>query len=466
MKKISIIPASVLLGSLVIASCSTNKMAMNSADDNLYFMASDVKIATQYAVANNNPSTFQNLTQDQTVSQENFSSRNVNPEYISRYGQSTTQSGDEVVYFDDTQDQVAQTQPNIDVYNSFSVNNFNSGWGNSAFNFGMGMGFGMNPFGMGFYDPFFNPFWGFRPGFNVGLNFGWGRPFYRPMWGMGMGMGFGGFYDPFWGGGFYDPFWGRGFMGSPWGWGRPVYAYSPVFVLPGGENGGRRIASGARPTRGSALTSGSPSMGQAGVMPSTARAQARANASNNGTAGTSTRSLVSSESARGASRDFSSSQNDYYNSGRSRVATTTRNMNSAAADRGSLSGSRGSAVPSARPMVTSPSNTRSYSSPSRGGTSSGFDRATSPSYNRSTAPSYNRSTAPSYNRVGGGSSSPSYNRSVTPSRSNNSSTFSAPTRSSTIGGGSSYSAPSRSSGGSVGSSGGGASGGSRGGRGN
>jgi hypothetical protein len=488
MKKISIISASLLMGSLAISSCSSNKMAASSVNDNLYFMASDVKIATQYAVANNNPSTFQNLAKEPAAAQENFSSRNVNPEYLSRYGQISATEGDEVVYFDDNQAQTTGTnQPNIDVYNSFSVNNFNTnrGWGNTAFNMGMGMGFGafnpwgmgfggFSPWGMGFNDPFLNPFWGFRPGFNVGLNFGFGRPFFDPFNPFfGFGGGFGGF------GGFYDPFWGNGIMGSPWGWGRPIYATGPIIVLPGSEFGNRRVVYGSRPTRGASMTTGGRGMGQSAIVPSTARAQARANAAN--ATATSPRRLVSSENARGASRDFSSSQNDYYNSGRSRVANTggtTRNMNSAASDRSSVSGSR-SSVPSARPSSAYPTNSRSYgTTPSRSSSyPSGYDRNSNPSYNRSESPSYNRSTvpgnnsrstSPSYNR----STSPSYNSSGSPSRStynNNSSSFSSPSRSSSSGSssGSSYSAPSRSTGGSSGgSSGGSYSGGSRGGRGN
>ena len=161
-------------------------MAASNANDNLYFMASDVRIATQYAVANNNPATFQNLDQESGLAQENFSSRNVNPEYISRYGQTAPLNDEnDVVYFEDNQtQQTNSSQPDIDVYNNFSVNNFgnNRGWRNTAFNMGFGFGGfgGFSPFSMGFYDPFFDPFWGFRPGFNVGLNFGFGRPFYDP----------------------------------------------------------------------------------------------------------------------------------------------------------------------------------------------------------------------------------------------------------------------------------------------
>lgn len=458
MKKLPILSASLLIGSLVITSCSSNKMAASSVDDNVYFMASDVKMATQYAVENNNPQSFKNLAAEPTLAEENFSSRNVNPEYISRY-QSTTQPTDleeAVLYFDESAP-AQNTTSNINAYDNYSSFNNGTGGNGPTINFNMGFGFGSpwafgNPWGMGFYDPFWNPWgpWGFRPGFSVGIGIGWG--FGNPYWGPSFGMG--------------------GYWGPSLGWGYPVYPVYPVYpgypsyVLPGGEYGDRRVVYGARPTRGSSITNTGISSNQASIMPSTARAQARGNAAvGNSTA----RRVVASENSRVATRDFSNSQNDYYNSGRSRV-TTTRNVSSAASDRAVSTRSR-SSIPSARPTstYTPGTSTRTYTTPSTRSSYSGTEgRSTSPSYNRSTSPSYNngatspsynRGTTPSYNRS---TSTPSYNRSVTPSRSYDSSpSYSAPSRMST-GGGSSFSAPSRSSGGSSG----GSVGGSRGGRGN
>jgi hypothetical protein len=459
MKNLTKVSAALILGTGILSSCATDKMAMNSANDNLYFMASDIKVATQYAVQNNKPESFKEITQDTQLLEENFSSRNVNPEYISRYSQQTTESGDEVVYFDDnaTQASANGTAANIDVYNNYYVNGGGNNAWNRNVNFGLGMGF-FSPWGMGFYDPFFMPGWGmpgwgFRPGFNISMSFGWGRPMFRP-WGFG-GFG-GGFYDPFW-----DPFWGNsmawgGGFGSPWGWGRPIYAGRPIYVLPGGETGGRRIVQGARPTRGSSYSGTGLRSSSSAIAPSTSRAQARSNASTNPSA----RRLVSGEASRATGRDFNRSENDYYNSGRSRVTPTTRNYNSPAADRSVSTRPSGATLPSARPSMTRPSS-GSYATPGRSNTPGRAvnptfnNRSTSPSYNRSVSPSYNRSTSPSYNR----STTPSYNnRSTTPTRSS-SPTFSSPSRSSSGGG---FSAPSRSSGGSSG----GSVGGSRGGRGN
>ena len=450
MKKLAFISASALLCTSVLVSCTSNKMAVNSFDDNLYFMSADVKKATENAVANNQPATFQNLANSTVVPQENFSSKNVNPEYLSRYGQLNTSSKEDVVYFEENQPATSNSTPDIDIYNTFRVSNYNSGWGNSswsnsAFNFGyspFGMGMmGMNPFGMGMYDPFWGPGWGWRPGFNVGLSLGWGRPNYNP---FNPYMGYGGFFDPFWGSNAWGPSWGA--------WGRPIYATGPIIIVQGSENGGRNVVYGARPSRGSSMGNGAGGVAQSTGTPNTARAQARENVANS--SGASPRRLGSTESNRSATRDFSTSQNDYYSSGRSRVTSDTRNVNSAASSRSEVTPSRNSAQ-SARPSST-PGNTGRgyYSSPNTGSYDTGATRSTnsSPSYNRSTGSS-NGASRSSYGRT----ESNGYSTGSAPSRSSsNSSDFSAPSRSSS---GGVVSAPSRSSSGSSGSS---SSGGSRG----
>jgi hypothetical protein len=410
-------------------------------------MSADVKKATENAVANNQPTTFQNLANSTVVPKENFSSKNVNPEYLSRYGQLNTATGDDVVYFEENQSTSSTSTPNIDIYNSFQVSNFNSGWGNAAFNFGyspFGMGMiGMSPFGMGMYDPFFSPGWGWRPGFNLGFGMGmiWGRPYYNP---FNSYLGYGGFYDPFW---------GINAWGSPWGWNRPIYTTGPIIILPGNEFGNRNIVYGARPSRGASMSNGGGGVLESVGTPTTARAQARENAANAN--GASPRRLVSTESPRSATRDFSNTQNDYYSSGRSRVESNSRNLNSAASSRGDIAPSRSSAQ-SARPSAASSSTGRGYNiDPNTSTYGSGAIRSTnsSPSYNRSTGSSNGASRSTSYGR----SESNGYNSGGAPSRSNyNSSSFSAPSRSSS---GASFSAPSRSSSGSSSSS---SSGGSRG----
>ncbi|SFT87286.1 hypothetical protein SAMN04489724_2473 [Algoriphagus locisalis] len=441
MKNSLIKTSSFILGAAVLASCSTNKLATTDTSDNLYFMASDAKVATEYAVQNNNPEQFQTLssTSNEALPQESFSSRNVNPDYIARYQSKDLSSEDDVVYFDEGS--VESDNADINAYDNYRVNNTGSNFNsNMAFNMGMNMGmgmmYGMSPWGIGgFYNPYMG--YGFRPGFSmsIGFGFGFGSPFMRP------GFGYGGFYDPWspWG----MPMYGMGGFGYPI-YGIPVYPGNPIYVLPGGEYGDRRVVRGARATRGSSLAASPRGAGvsSAALQPSTARAQARRDVLNNGS---SSRRLISnSDNSRVTARDFSSSQNDYYNSGIRQG--NSRNVSSAAMDR---SGSRTrSAMPSARPSVGT-TNSRSINSgrPSSVRSSYPSTRSMSPSYNRSNVPS--RSSSPSYNRGN------TNTRTVTPTRT-------TPMRSSSP----TMSAPSRSSGstgGATRSSGGGS---SRGGRGN
>ncbi|NVJ85701.1 MAG: hypothetical protein HWE15_05305 [Algoriphagus sp.] len=447
MKKIQIIISSVVIGSIALSSCSTTQVASTNNTDNLYFMASDARIADTYAVPNNNPETFDEIANLDAISDESFSSRNVNPEYLARYSAENTESGDEVVYFDDNAE-LNTSQGNINAYDNYRVNDnssFNSGF-NSGLSFSMGfmMGTGFNPWIPGFYNPYwgFGPSWGYRPGISVNIGFG-------------LGWGYGGFYNPYWGprlgwGGFYDPFWGPGYGWGYPGWGMPIYAGRPIYVLPGGEYGDRRIVRGARPSRGATLAGVSSDRASA-ILPNTSRSQARNSAVNN-------RSLVSSDRSRQTARDFSSSQSDYYNSGRSSRlgnSITNRNTGSAAMDRSSFNSNR-SAMPSARPSRGT-MNTRTYSQ-SRGAANGYSPRSASPSYSNRTSPSYNRSSTPgrSYNYNGG-----SNTRTYSPSRSS-SPQMSMPSRSSSGGG----IMRSSGGGGGVSRSSGSSSSGSRGGRGN
>jgi hypothetical protein len=434
MKNSSIITSSFILGSLILVSCNTSKLASTDSNDNLYFMASDARIATEYAVQNNNPEQFETLSSTtDPIPQESFSSRNVNPDYIARYQAEENTVQDEVVYFDEVGEE--GQNPDIDAYNNYKVGNsgINSNFNTSmAFNMGMMYGmnsFGMSPFGMGgFYDPFWGGAYGFRPGFSLNIGFGFGNPFFRPMFGMPM-YGMGGFYNP-WG-----PVYGMGGFGYPMYGYSPMFPSNPIYVLPGGEYGDRRVVRGARPTRGSSLAASSRvgSVSNAAMQPSTARAQARRDVLNSSNNATSRRLVSNSDNSRVSARDFSSSQNDYYNS-RSRTGST-RNVSSAAMDR-PVSRTR-SAMPSARPSIGN-TNSRTINS-GRGGTvRSSYptnSRSSSPSYNRSNVPS--RTTSPSYNRGN------TNTRTVTPTRTSNPTRSTMPT----------MSTPTRSSGSSSGSSG-------------
>ncbi len=446
MRKISIFTSSIILGALTISACSTNKLATSGEQDNLYFMASDARVATEFAVQNNNPESFESLgsLNAESFQGENFSSRNVNPEYIARYTTVEDTTSNDMVYFDEGIE--TSGEGDINAYDNYRVGNSNSSssfgsgfYPSMTFNIGY-MG-GFSPWGMGFYNPFYDPFfmpgmmypsYGFRPGFSLGF---------------GIGFGFGSMWGPNYGWGGYP---GYGYPGYGF---YPGYGYNrPIYVLPGGEYGDRRVVRGARSTRGGGLATASSSSRSSAILPSTSRAQARREAVNS----PSNRSLVSGNNTRSASRQFSNSQNDFYTNSRSRVGTT-RNISSPAATR-SATRSR-SAMPSARPSYSG-TNSRSsnsyYNNPSRN--SGSYNRNSNPSYNRSASPSYNRSNIPSR-------TSPTYgtpSRSTMPTRgtTNNTRTFSTPSRSSGSSSGISSGGGSRSSGGSV------SSGSSRGGRGN
>lgn len=404
MKKLFLNSASFITGALVLASCSTSQMASTGAQDNLYYMASDAKVATEFAVQNNTPTQFQSLTSEtEAVPQESFSSRNVNPDYLARYQSETPEASDDVIYFDENSQ---ESNPDINAYNNYRVNgnSYGNGSGSSfnsnlSFNLGFGMGYSMmygaamNPWMYpNYYDPFYGPRYGYgyRPGFNMSIGFGFGG-YYPPMYGGGYGM-YPGYGYP-----------GYGYPGYGYG-GYPVYPRNPIYILPGGEYGGRGVVTGVRPSRGASLTSSGVGTRNTSItnQAGTSRAQARQEvASGNNSA----RRMVSKSNPRVTSRDFGTSQNDIYN-GRARTSTTTRNVSSAASSR-PVSRTR-SAMPSSRPSYSTrptSTDTRSTNTYQRGGSVNN----SAPSYRRSTTPT--RNVSPSYNR---GNTTPT--RTTTPSR--------------------------------------------------
>ncbi|MFD2202776.1 hypothetical protein [Shivajiella indica] len=447
---------------LMLSSCSTSYNAMKSGEsDDLYFMASDNRVATQFAVENNNPQNFQSLNsvRPNEFEQESFSARNVNPEYIAKYQSQANTEDTGTVYFDDNATQ--ESTPNVNVYNNFYGSSVNpNGFPQSNFNLSLGFGFGapmwgmgwgMPMWGMGMWDPFWGmPMWGMRPGW--GMGFGW-----NSMWGWNMSFGFGmGWGMPMWGNPWMNPWMG----GGMWGWGmRPGWGWGPpVVIIPPGGEGGRDIVRGGRPGRGAGTAVSGPRGGTDSYAATTRAARREATSGNRGI----------SEGTRGSSRDFSASQNEY-NSARSRVANTSASANPGYRNTGSAAATRPSSrtgVANTRPSYNTGTNTRSAygTAPSRGTTAPGtINRSTGTT--RGSSPSYNRgNTGGTFNNT---RTAPSRNSYSTPSRGG----MSTPSRSS----GGSFGAPSRSSGGgfssggmSGGSRGGGgmSSGGSRGGRGN
>jgi hypothetical protein len=400
------------LAVLGLASCSTNYSALKGESDDLYFMASDAKVATEFAVQNNNRDNFkqlENITAEE-YTPESFSARNVNPEYLAKYqSNQSSPSDEETVYFDEgSGETLAKEGGDINVYNNFrgnsgynNFNNFNPWSMNPWMMSSMYMG-GFSPWGMGMYDPFWGSGFGFRPGFNLslGLGFGFGSRFgygFGNPWRYGYGMGL---YDPF-----YSPYYGHGY-----GYGRPI------IIVPGGGENQRHIVRGARPSRGTLATGRRENI----ASPNSSRASARREAV----------SRTSTPTTRANSRsDFSRSQNDYYNANARNAATsaapTRRNVSSPAMSRtNSNTGRDAYTAPSRTLRTTSPSVERGASTPARSRYAAP-SRESSPSYNRSATPQYNRTTTPSNN---------SRNTYSTPSRSSSPS-YSAPSRSSGSSGG-------------------------------
>lgn len=390
------------IGFLGLASCSTNYNALKGEPDNLYFMASDAKVATEFAVKNNNPESFESLKQitAEEYQQENFSAKNVNPEYLAKYRNDNPAADEGTVYFDDSEGTAEGRQGDINVYNDFRGN---TGSGYNSWNMNPWMMSSMySPWG-GFYDPFWGPGFGFRPGLSLSLGLGFGSRYgfgYGSPWSYGYRMG--GFYDPFYSP-YYSPYYGyRGFYNRP------------IIVIPGGSENQRQIVRGARPSRGSALANSTRRV----ATPASSRANARREAVS--------RNAVTSTPSSRANRqsDFSRSESDYYNANARTARSASpvrRSVNSPAMSRSGSTSSRDAYSPSVRTNRSqAPANV------SRGSATDSRSRYAAPS----------RSSSPSYNR----SSSPRVERSSTPTRS----TYSAPAR--TRSSSPSFSAPSRSSG--------------------
>jgi hypothetical protein len=409
---------------LLSACATTGQVAQTTEYDDLYFTASDRN--TVEFTKLNDPKKAEYQQGSYVFDQQSFSSKNVNPEYIARYNNAGNQQNlqqeegnalnDEyyVEEFEreDLRDNVDQPQ----VINNFYGTAPFSTFGNPAF----------NRWGGGFYDPFFDPFmmdpffgptafgpgWGWGPGFNVGVNIGWGWG--RPGWGFGNAWAFSPWRDPFfrpWGFrnayamGFYDGFYGGGL------WNRPG-----VVVINNNEFLGvnrRRVTNGrniqrvtrASANRNEAVVRGR-NVGDRNAITSRNRADRNTVARSRGT------------------RDFTRSQNEYYQRSRARVGSSgstsrvyrsttpasrsSRSYTSTEAARSSQSGSY------SRSRSTSPSRSYSrgsYGSSSRSGSYSrgSYGGSRSGSYSRgSSSPS--RSGSYSRGSYGGSRSSGSYSR--------------------------------------------------------
>ncbi len=425
----------LLLIAFLISGCSTQKTATSGNDDVYYSKPEKVKTSGQAVTKNEDLSAPKDMpVTDTTMAASAANASGWYDDYndysarIKRFDHPQQNAG----YFDD-------------VYTSPDSTQVSSGGGSAGPDVNLSFGFGWG-------SPYMS--------FGLGYGYGWGYPYY------GWYDPFYGWYDPFWG---YSPYWGYYYPWYPYYYGccycypyYPYYDYSygygggyyygsrqPLHDNYGANDAARndRIAQTgggtAITTEKSARTSTSTSTGNT-VNPRAdqqkytyARAQ-----STQGTSQYKRSSNVRTQQTKPAPKYirpeynrqaqpqvYSSpayrqpkSSEEYLNP---RVQSSGRATAPAYQNRTYSNPGQGKITPRSTPA---PSNSRSYSTPSRSYSSPGYS-APSRSYS---SPSY---SAPS--RSGGGS-------------------YSAPSRS---GGGGSYSSPGRSGGGGGGSSGGGGGGG-------
>jgi hypothetical protein len=173
---------------------------------------------------------------------DSYSARNVNPEYISRAQTQSAQADDEDYFVNNYQ------------YNSNQLNNWNNNynqWYNNPWYRSNYYAPGINSWNSPYYgynsynSPWYDPMWSyngwsssFSYHFGNSWNYGWGGNYNywnRPYYG----------YDPYFGGGY-------GYGGGYWN----NYRYpGTIVVINNGENGGRKVVYGKRPTRGNAILS-------------------------------------------------------------------------------------------------------------------------------------------------------------------------------------------------------------------
>lgn len=409
--------------------------------DDMYFNKSDRKTvkSNKYntlAVESKENSTakYNKVTESTDV----YSSKNVNPEYIARYksteiSELEEKSYDSDDYFiedyhkeqygsDSLRNQInyaALNKRDQMSYSNYNRTNSSPSWGFSPY---MNMSYG-NPY---CYDPFMS---GYGPSMGFGMGMGFGSGFY-PSMSYNIGMSWGSGYNPY--GGFYgyNPYSARyrgmnGFY-DPWG---PAYGYNPyrggyspyyggygssIYILPGGSDiaNTRKIEHKPRSVNRSSSysrTSANPRRESARVSNSSQKIRVP------------NRSLSTTSSANGrVSRDYSRSQNEYYNSARRSSSSSSQRISSSSNNRNtyrrssSNSTSRYSSSMNAnkpsRVSNSSYSNSRSSSysgNNSRSGSYASPSRSNSSSYGSYSSGSSN-SRSSSYSSSGSSGSGRSY----------------------------------------------------------
>ncbi len=387
-----------------------NIQAIGQEYDDMYFTKSDRKTVKVEAKKSNASEVSAPSYKEAVATTENVSSKNINPEYIARYKE--TESNEASAYSDQdyfvedyNRDSLITRQIDYAALNkreqmsqSNQNRNYSSpSWGFSPYmSMGYGMGYGM-PYGYG-YDPFMM---GFGPSYSMG--FGFGSGFY-PSMSMSMSMSWGTGYNPWrgWGAYPYSPYGMYGYDPFAYGAGYPSY-YGGRYCSPYSGFGMYGMNSFYGNNRPIYVINGSEQ--NLNYKPRTNRSYADSKISRTNTTENTRVSTASSrvrvpesvtnsptDNNRVSSKDYSRTQNEYYNDARRNASSTSR-ITSAESTRSNY----------VRNSSTQSSSTINENRPSR---SAGFSN-----YSGQSA-SGTRSTS-SYSSTGNNRSSSSYS---TPSR--------------------------------------------------
>jgi len=233
-------------------SCSTSYMAQQGEYDNMYYGSKDRQTESYKKVNFNEYSNYRDdsnptrISGNETLSQDSYSAKTINPDYISKYNTDpkdlkkaqvdSSEYGEGEYYVEDYDDN-----------NKPIINNY----------------YGYNPYDYrynynyyGYYDPFYYPFYYYyRPGFSISWSYGyswnyWNTGyFYDPYWGYSPSYCYRALYSPY--GYCYGAYYGH-YSYYPWSFGNTVY-YNNGYVNLYPDNISthtRKIVVGPRPSRG------------------------------------------------------------------------------------------------------------------------------------------------------------------------------------------------------------------------
>ncbi len=419
--------------------------------DDLYFNNSDrqtVKIDKSVLKSNQNAVVSNADYKEISATTENFSAKNVNPEYIAKYKGSEkdgsaavenlengTYSSDDY-FVEDYESQKKNHETTAEDYlnskkydrNYSSYAGTNAGFRpNMSFNTYMGFGspFGYSPYG---YSPYGFGM-GYGPAYGMSVGMSWGTGFYNP-WNSFYSP-YSMYYDPWfspYNSGFYDPFYSpyRYSAYNPYRYGSFGYygsygGYYPagmggIYVVSGGSSGsnsyyttetGKRIE--YRPRTATRSNSSEYVRSTSGTSDRIRRVE------NSENIRTVTRSTPSTSSGRVA-KDYSGTQNEYYN--RSRTSRTSTGRTTAPAATSINNRLQSSSNSSQRDYSSSaintnrPSRTANYNNGNtyqRSSGSYGSSGRSSSSYSSPSRSSYSNSSGSSgYTSGSSGSRSSSY----------------------------------------------------------